>query len=468
VTLELDDAILLSIEDIIATAPTPAAVPTFSTVPHRLMNSAEPLGPTQTPSSAVSNRLLRGADSVGSRHLWARPLLAAAAAIIVIGGVSVLTRRSNVVSVGSVPTAMPEASTPVDSSSDITVDATATTVTTATTSVPKTSLSRTLSRGLPASEDVRVMQQRLNDLHFDVGSVDGIFGANTEMAVWVYQSLILNLSGKDVTGKVTPELWDRMQEPLELPVFRPDASPTHAEIFLPAQAMVLYVNKELRLITHVSSGSGQKWCDEFKNVPAWPGATTTTVPPGQKNPRYCGTSITPGGVFKVYLKRDGWIDIPLGRVFNAISFNAGIAIHGYPDVPKNPASHGCVRVPMHIAQYLPDLLHRGDQIFVWDGVKEPEVYGDQKPPADERDPTDTTVVTTTTVAATTIAPTNVAPTTTTKPTTTTATAITTTIKPTTIAATQPATSAATLPTPSSSVAPVASTPNTTAAPLSST
>ena len=77
------------------------------------------------------------------------------------------------------------------------------------------------------------------------------------------------------------------------PMFRPDASPTHAEIFLPAQAMALYVNHELRLITHVSSGSGQKWCDEFKNVPAWPGATTTTVPAGQKNPRYCGTSITP-------------------------------------------------------------------------------------------------------------------------------------------------------------------------------
>jgi peptidoglycan hydrolase-like protein with peptidoglycan-binding domain len=462
VTSELDEAILWSLEDIIATAPTPAAVPTFSTVPHRLMNGAEPLGPTQTPSSAVSNRLLRGADPVGSRHRWARSLLAAAAAIIVIGGVSVLTRRSNVVSVGSVPTAMPEVSTLLDPSSDITADATATTVATATTSVPKTVLSRTLSRGLPASEDVRVMQQRLNDLHFDVGTVDGIFGTNTEMAVWVYQSLILNLSGKDVTGKVTPELWDRMQESLELPVFRPDASSTHAEIFLPAQAMVLYVNKELRLITHVSSGSGQKWCDEFKNVPAWPGATTTTVPPGQKNPRYCGTSITPGGVFKVYLKRDGWIDIPLGRVFNAISFNAGIAIHGYPDVPKNPASHGCVRVPMHIAQYLPDLLHRGDQIFVWDGVKEPEVYGDQKPPADERDPTDTTVVTTT------IAPTTSAPTTTTpKPTTTTAAATTTTVKSTTTGAIPSVTSVPALPTPSSSVAPVASAaPSTAPAPPS--
>ncbi len=297
-----------------------------------------------------------------------------------------------------------------------------------TTTLPKTTISRTLEKGLAAAEDVRVVQQRLNDLHFDVGVVDGIYGANTEMAVWAYQSLIMNLSGKDVTGKVTPELWTRMQDPLGLPQFRPDASPTHAEIFLPAQTMVLYADRELRLITHISSGSGKQWCDELKNVPAWPGATTTTVPPGQKNPRYCGTSTTPGGTFKVYLKRSDWVDIPLGRVYNPISFNAGIAIHGYPEVPKNPASHGCVRVPMHIAKYLPGILRTGDQIFVWDGVKEPEVYGNQKPPADERDPTDTTVVTTTT---TTIKPTTtVAGTTTTKPAAPTTTLPTaTTVKP---------------------------------------
>ncbi len=366
------------------------------------------------------------AESLGNRHGWTRPLLAAAAAIVVIGGVSALNRRSNVVTVGSGPTAGPVTSTaPVDPSVG---GATATTVASVSTTVPKTTLSRTLSKGLPASEDVRVMQQRLNDLHFDVGAVDGIFGVNTEMAVWAYQSLILNLSGKSITGKVTPELWDRMQDPLGLPMFRPDASSTHAEIFLPAQAMALYVNHELRLITHA------------------------TVPAGQRNPRYCGTSITPGGVFKVYLKRDGWIDIPLGRMFNAISFNAGIAIHGYPDVPKNQASHGCVRVPMHISMYLPDLLHNRDQIFVWDGVKEPEAYGDQKPPVDERDPTDTTVVTTT------VAPTTIAPTTT----TTTMKPTATTIKPTTTAATPSATSAPTLPTPSSSVASFASTAATTA------
>jgi L,D-transpeptidase catalytic domain/Putative peptidoglycan binding domain len=352
--------------------------------------------------------------------------LGACAALLVLAACSPSTSTA---SPASAPSNLPPAAG-VEVVTDPTAEPTAaTTVAETTTTLPKTTISRTLEKGLAAAEDVKVVQQRLNDLHFDVGVADGIYGANTEMAVWAYQALIMNLSGKDVTGKVTPELWTRMQDPLGLPQFRPDASPTHAEVFLPTQTMVIYVAGELRLITHISSGSGQPWCDKLRNVPAWPGATTTTLPPGQGDPRYCGTSITPGGTFKVYLKRSGWVDIPLGKVFNPISFNAGIAIHGYTEVPKNPKSHGCVRVPMHIAKYLPEVLHTGDQIFVWDGIKEPEVYGNQKPPADERDPTDTTVVTTTT---TTLKPTTtVAGTTTTKPTVPAATTVptATTVKP---------------------------------------
>jgi hypothetical protein len=256
-----------------------------------------------------------------------------------------------------------------------------------TTTLPKTTLTRTLEKGI-SGEDVRIVQQRLKDLHFDVGAVDGQFGSNTEMAIWAYQALILNLRGKDRTGKITPELWQRIQDPLGLPNKRPNAA-THVEILLAAQAMVVYVQNELRLITHISTGSGEHWCAEPRNVPAWPGATTTSLPPGQKMGRVCGESVTPGGIFKIYMKRPGWVDIPLGRVYNMLSFNSGIAIHGFQDVPSKPASHGCVRVPMHIAEYLPDWLKVGDQVFVWDGVKEPEVYGAQKPPGDQPDPNDT-------------------------------------------------------------------------------
>ena len=112
-------------------------------------------------------------------------------------------------------------------------------------------------------------------------------------------------------------------------------------------------------------------------------------PKGQRLKRVCGESVTPGGVFKVYRKEKDWWEIPLGKVYNPIYFNGGIAIHGYQDVPFKPASHGCIRVPMHIAEYLPDLLTYQSDVFVWDGVKEPEDYGAQKAPPDKPDPTDT-------------------------------------------------------------------------------
>jgi peptidoglycan hydrolase-like protein with peptidoglycan-binding domain len=236
------------------------------------------------------------------------------------------------------------------------------------------------------------LQQRLNEMKFDVSTPDGYYGPNTRYAVWAYQGLILNLRGSDVTGNVTPDLWARMLQPLGLPVTKPNATPTHVEVFLPAQAAAFYENGALRLVTHISSGSGQHWCAEPKNVPAWPGATTT-VPAGGRLQRICGDSITPGGSYRIYRKQPGWWDIPLGRVFNPLYFNQGIAIHGYDEVPKKPASHGCVRVPMFVAKYLQDFLHNGDQVFVFDGVKDPDAYGRQAPPGDVLDPTDSLVTT---------------------------------------------------------------------------
>ena len=256
---------------------------------------------------------------------------------------------------------------------------------------PTTGLS-TLTRELgPGTQgpDVLALQQRLNDLHFDVKTPDGYWGPNTSRAIWAYEQLILGRSRDQVTGHVTPEMWQRLQGPLDLAPLRPTASATHVEVFLPQQAMVVFVDQKVRLISHISSGSGEEWCAYPRNVPAYVGATTTTLPKGQRLKRVCGESVTPGGVFKVYRKEKDWWEIPLGKVYNPIYFNGGIAIHGYQDVPFKPASHGCIRVPMHIAEYLPDLLTYQSDVFVWDGVKEPEDYGAQKAPPDKPDPTDT-------------------------------------------------------------------------------
>ncbi len=103
-------------------------------------------------------------------------------------------------------------------------------------------------------------------------------------------------------------------------------------------------------------------------------------------------SETPGGVFKIQpLRRGRPRESPLGGMFNPVYFNYGIAIHGALNVPLEPASHGCVRIPIALARDVPqDLVKKGDQVFVFDGVKEPEAYGPQLPTFNWRDPDSST------------------------------------------------------------------------------
>lgn len=275
------------------------------------------------------------------------------------------------------------------SASTVVVESTVASAPGVTTTVdPGPPLTRTLGPG-DSGDEVLALQTRLNELHFDVKVPDGYMGPNTTAAIWAFEQLVLGRSTKDVTGRVTPEMWERLKQPLGIVPRRPLAGANHVEVYLPEQTAVVFEGTNVKLISHISSGSGEHWCATPRNVPDWPGATTTTLPVGKKLRRMCGESITPGGIYQVERKETGWYDIPLGRVYNPIFFNGGIALHGYDEVPLKPASHGCIRFPMHIAEYLPKLVHIGDQVLVWDGVQEPEVYGGQHAPLDQPDPTDT-------------------------------------------------------------------------------
>ena len=46
-------------------------------------------------------------------------------------------------------------------------------------------------------------------------------------------------------------------------------------------------------------------------------------------------------------------------------FLRGFAIHGYPEVPAYPASHGCVRIPMWLAPKLFEQIPMGSAIYIY-------------------------------------------------------------------------------------------------------
>ena len=75
---------------------------------------------------------------------------------------------------------------------------------------------------------------------------------------------------------------------------------------------------------------------------------------------------TPAGRFSVYLKSlDWWSTKYLDWMPFASFFSGGDAIHGFPDVPSYPASHGCVRISMPEAPWVYTFLYYGAPVFVY-------------------------------------------------------------------------------------------------------
>ena len=87
---------------------------------------------------------------------------------------------------------------------------------------------------------------------------------------------------------------------------------------------------------------------------------------------------------------------------NPVYFNYGIAVHGAYEVPDHPASHGCIRIDNSFSEHFQSIVAIGEQVFVWDGIEEPETYGAQSGLWDWADPNYTTTTSTTTTTTTTL------------------------------------------------------------------
>jgi peptidoglycan hydrolase-like protein with peptidoglycan-binding domain len=185
------------------------------------------------------------------------------------------------------------------------------------------------------------LQQQLNDQWpFDAGAPDGQYGTRTAQAVYALQKL----HGYPAEGSFGPieRYFMATREGL-----RPRLSGVNAgkvvEIDLGAQLVSVYEHGQLVLASHTSTGSGETFC----------------TPTGG-----CRRAVTPRGSYEIARRIDGWRTSELGELYNPLYFNGGIALHGSPSVPTHPASHGCVRLPMHIAEYARDLLPNGTPVIV--------------------------------------------------------------------------------------------------------
>jgi lipoprotein-anchoring transpeptidase ErfK/SrfK len=200
-------------------------------------------------------------------------------------------------------------------------------------------VSRALQPGMSGAQ-VKALQRRLAALKYYPGPVDGEFGTDTLEAVWAFEEV----QGLPAYDYVTSAMQWRLAHPKAPKALVPRGGANRIEVSLSREVLVLYHNSKVELISHVSTGGHYYYCTSGG----------------------CAYAVTPTGNFKTVVFMPGWVTVPLGEMYNPVFFiGTAFAIHGDTDVPLEPVSHGCVRIPMDIAAFFHKLVHiPGEPVYI--------------------------------------------------------------------------------------------------------
>ena len=190
-----------------------------------------------------------------------------------------------------------------------------------------------------SKEEILAAEERLSDLGYWTGAVDGTLDAGSRHALIAFQKV----EGRKRTGKLTrAELQALLSANRPLPKYSGFA---HVEIDLNRQ--VLFIVDTTGTITHI--------------LPVCTGNEKNYMDHGEIHQAH-----TPRGRFKVLRKIAGWRLSTLGLLYYPNYILNGIAIHGSPAMAVYPASHGCIRIPMFASKALSNLTPVGTEVIVYD------------------------------------------------------------------------------------------------------
>jgi hypothetical protein len=198
---------------------------------------------------------------------------------------------------------------------------------------------RTLRSGM-SGPDVTALQRRLATLHYDVGRITGTYNFDTQHAVTAFEK-VQRMTRDGVVG---PAAWKALSAP-RVPHLRHPMRGAAIEVDLTRQVLYYAVNGTVRRILDSSTGGGY-W---------YTGSDGTQQ-----------RAITPTGHFSVRYKINRWVTAKLGVLYRPAYFNySGYAIHGEPEVPAYPASHGCVRITVPAMDRLYSKLLTGISVWIY-------------------------------------------------------------------------------------------------------
>ena len=188
-------------------------------------------------------------------------------------------------------------------------------------------------------EDTREAEQRLSDLGYWTGPVDGVLDEGSRQALIAFQKV----EARQRTGKLTLEELQALRTAKRPPAR--ESGYAHIEIDLGRQVLfAVDVSGSVSKILPVSTGTGKLFTAEGRTRRA----------------------VTPCGRFTISHKIAGWRKSPLGVLYFPNYIVGGIAIHGNPSVPVYPASHGCIRIPMFAAKEFTKINPIGTVVLVYD------------------------------------------------------------------------------------------------------
>jgi len=170
---------------------------------------------------------------------------------------------------------------------------------------------------------VRILEQRLTELHYALEGIDGYYGQDDFDSVIAFEKV----NGLSRDGVVGPVVWKRLAT-ATIPVARYRYG-THIEVDKTRQVLFDVRDGKVARILPVSTGASGN---------------------------------TPTGTFHVYSKEPGYNQ---KLMYFSMYFLGNFAVHGYPEVPAYPASHGCVRIPIWAAVPLYDTHGYGTTVILY-------------------------------------------------------------------------------------------------------
>jgi hypothetical protein len=180
-----------------------------------------------------------------------------------------------------------------------------------------------------SGKEVGALHRRLAELRYRVPDETDVYGAELLDAVLAFQKT----NGLSRDGYVGEDVWRALGR-ARTPKPRHAKPAYHIEVDKTRQILLVVRNGKVRTVIPVSTGA---------------------------------TGNTPEGTFRIRWKALAtrtWLGPAL--LYRTMTFLGNeFAIHGFPSVPAYPASHGCVRIPIWVADWLYQRSPVGTRIFIY-------------------------------------------------------------------------------------------------------